>query len=71
LKWIIRLRRKKPREYVELHYVSTKRNVMFKDKHVPCQWHHVVDASEVQRLKREAEERWPDVTVTIKPYHRR
>jgi len=55
-------------KYVELHYVSTKINPMFKDRVVPYQWFHVVDARRAARWRTEAMKKWPDVTVTIRPY---
>lgn len=51
---------------VDLHYMSSKMNVMFKCGTVPYAWTNSVDANDAERMKREAEERWPDVTVTIK-----
>ena len=53
------------RKYVRLQYESTRRNPAFKDRVVPYRWQNIVDAEEAERVKREAEDRWPDVTVTI------
>lgn len=53
-------------KYVDLHYVSTEMNPMFKCGTVPYAWTNGVDAKDAERLKREAEARWPNVTVTIK-----
>lgn len=49
------------RVYVSVQCDSTK----LSPDGVPYRWHHTVDAERAEALKKELEERWPDVTVTI------